>query len=620
MRLVLSLIVAATPVFAQNAPQQQTPAALLAAAQRVRDSDAAKALELAQNAVAALSKSADPSLALRAALMRCTLGMETGHDSLPQWAESALAAARVARNRRALGRAQVCHAYALDNNVGDQTAALVYYDSAIASGTETHNDTLLADAHVGRGELHYSRGDFVTSISDLTLAYRLFHRLRIESRQSYAVTALANLYADARVGQYDKALEYYQQVLAAHIKSGNKKEIAATYFNIGGTLERKPNMNEEALRYYRRALAIDMELNDPDEVAYDKRAIGVVLYHLNRPAEALVVIDEALAQFIKSGNPGYIAMTRLTRGIALRMLGRNLEAIEDLQAARDYFTRNENNRFLEWTNEHLALTYAAQGDWRQAYEARIAELDVRKKLDAQALDERTARMRVEFEAENKERENRALTRENATMRRIRQLQYTVLALSAVVIAFLALYGFRQVKNARRLRITALTDELTGLPNRRHLMLVANEQFKSAQASGKGLGVLILDIDRFKQINDTFGHLTGDEALRRVAQALQSTLRDADVVGRTGGDEFICVLPGATIATTYEIAGRIREAIALTSFRDVDPALHVTASVGASVIDSADTRFADIVQRADESLYSAKRSGHDHVAMAAASPD
>jgi diguanylate cyclase (GGDEF)-like protein len=581
MRLASALILAAVPAFAQTSQRPSPP---------------------------------DRALSLEAQVARCRRGLDEGSDSLLGWSEAMLAGARNARNRVALAHAFACHGYALDNLRGDQTGALAYYDSAIVSGQQLHNDTVLADAHVGRGELHYSRGEFTTSISDLTLAYRLYTRLAMPSRQAYALTALANLYADMRVGQYDKALEYYDQVLATHIKTGNKAEIAATYFNIGGTLERK-DKNEEALKYYRRALAIDAERNDPDEVAYDKRAIGVVLYHLNRPAEALVVIDQALAQFIKSDNPGYIAMTRLTRGIALRMLGRYREALKELQAARDYYIRNENPRFLEWTHQHLALSYAALGDWQKAYNARGDELAVQKKLNEYALDERTARMRVLFDAEKKDRDNQALLRENAANERVRKLQFAVLSLSSLVIAVLFIFVLRQIRNARRLRITAMTDDLTGLPNRRHLLHVANERFDFARANGGSLGVLGLDVDFFKQINDTYGHAVGDATLKRIAHTLQSTLRGADLVGRVGGDEFIVILPGATKTVTDDVAKRIHEAIAGTEFRDIHPDLIVRLCIGAAVIDGADASVADTMKRADESLYAAKAAGRNQAAFA-----
>lgn len=615
MRLLLVLLFAASAASAQNANLSQTPSSLLTAAKRVRDTEPEKALELTRTALGRMNQATDRLLWRQAQMMRCRLGVELTSDSMDVWADAALAVARSSHDPVALAKAQACKGYAVDNLIGDSKIALAYYDSAVAAGQKFDNDTILADAQVGRGELHYSRGDFVTSVSDLTRAYRLFTRMNIPARKVYALTALANLYADARVGQYDKALEYYQQVLAAHEKAGNQAGIAETYFNIAGTLERKERQ-EEALDYYRKALAIDSARNDPDEVAYDRRAIGVVLYHLNRPQEAIVVIDKALAQFKKTGNPFLIAMTRLARGAALRLLHRVPEAIKELEFARDYYIKNENNRFLEWTYDYLAQSYALGGRYEDAYKTNMAQLAVQKKLNEQALDERTARMRVQFDAEKKEQENRALERENAAIARVRQLQFAVLVLTSLIIAVLFVFALRQIKSTRRLRITAMTDDLTGMPNRRHLLHVAEEQFEIAREARSPLGVLGIDIDHFKQINDNFGHAVGDEALRRVSNTLQATLRGADMVGRVGGDEFIVILPGAQRSVADDVATRIHAAIAATDFADLHPNLLVTLCIGVAVIEESDSSVAEIMKRADESLYAAKGAGRNRVAALA----
>ncbi|HLL46742.1 MAG TPA: GGDEF domain-containing protein, partial [Longimicrobiaceae bacterium] len=227
------------------------------------------------------------------------------------------------------------------------------------------------------------------------------------------------------------------------------------------------------------------------------------------------------------------------------------------------------------------------------------------------------------DAEKKEQENRALLRENALRGealaagvRIRRLQLAVLALSAVVIAALVLLAVRQIRSARRLRMVALTDELTRLPNRRHLLLLAAEQVSAARERGAGFAVLALDVDHFKRINDRFGHDVGDAVLRRVAASLRSALREGDHVGRTGGEEFVAVLPGAGGSAAAEIAERVRGSIERTDFGDLHPGLTVTISVGAAVREPGDADFAATLRRADDTLYRAKSAGRNRVEMAA----
>jgi diguanylate cyclase (GGDEF)-like protein len=229
---------------------------------------------------------------------------------------------------------------------------------------------------------------------------------------------------------------------------------------------------------------------------------------------------------------------------------------------------------------------------------------------------------VRFDSEKKEAENRALLRENALRgralrdgARIRTLQAAVIALTTVIIAILGYAVARYIGNARRLRTLAMTDELTRLPNRRHLLLVAAERVRAAQQGSGPLSVLALDVDHFKQINDTLGHEVGDRVLQGVADACRGALRRDDVIGRTGGEEFVVVMPGADARIAVEVAERLRAAVEGVAWSDIDAALRVTVSVGAAEWTAADADYAAVLRRADESLYRAKHLGRNRTELA-----
>jgi diguanylate cyclase (GGDEF)-like protein len=123
------------------------------------------------------------------------------------------------------------------------------------------------------------------------------------------------------------------------------------------------------------------------------------------------------------------------------------------------------------------------------------------------------------------------------------------------------------------------------------------------------------VDHFKRINDTFGHDVGDAVLRRVAQAARGALRHDDHIGRTGGEEFVVVLPHADAGQAVDVAERLRVAVERLDWSDVDAALRVTVSVGAAERVPADGDFAALARRADDSLYRAKEAGRNRVALA-----
>lgn len=164
---------------------------------------------------------------------------------------------------------------------------------------------------------------------------------------------------------------------------------------------------------------------------------------------------------------------------------------------------------------------------------------------------------------------------------------------------------------------ATADALTGLANRRHFVERAEAEFKRARRGGHALAVLMIDIDRFKQINDGHGHAAGDSMIRHVAQQIRSKLRAIDIAGRLGGDEFAVILPDTTADKAMFVARRICEDIEHGQLElDGTRRLQVSVSVGVAALQEGDAEFGALLNRADEALYSAKGGGRNQAACAA----
>jgi diguanylate cyclase (GGDEF)-like protein len=154
-----------------------------------------------------------------------------------------------------------------------------------------------------------------------------------------------------------------------------------------------------------------------------------------------------------------------------------------------------------------------------------------------------------------------------------------------------------------------TDPLTGLANRRQLDQTADDL--RGEHAGP-VSAIMVDIDFFKQYNDRFGHLGGDDCLRKVATALTAQVRDTDVVARYGGEEFAVIMPDTDLATAGSVAERIRVAVAgLAQNHPASPAGHLTVSLGVACERPGET-VGDLIRRADQNLYAAKESGRDRV--------
>ena len=214
------------------------------------------------------------------------------------------------------------------------------------------------------------------------------------------------------------------------------------------------------------------------------------------------------------------------------------------------------------------------------------------------------------------------------------LQYTYLAMVmtglGIACSVLLIYPTIKVGVAERSRLrdmtaslsirsesleqAAVTDALTGLNNRRYFDDALREYLVAFTRIEKPLGMIIPDLDHFKQVNDTYGHSVGDDVLREVALCLQDFTRYHDVVARLGGEEFAILSPNITERQLFELAERIRKAVTQIAVAAGSVTIHVTVSAGIALWDGSETGEA-LFSRADKQLYAAKRNGRNQVCAA-----
>lgn len=158
-----------------------------------------------------------------------------------------------------------------------------------------------------------------------------------------------------------------------------------------------------------------------------------------------------------------------------------------------------------------------------------------------------------------------------------------------------------------------TDHLTGLFNRRYLMEALDKEVQRSIRKGGDLSLIILDIDHFKKVNDTYGHLQGDVVLQRVALNLQKELRSYDIAARYGGEEFVAVLPDANLKEAIFVANRVRLSIQDVKFGGTLTPLAITVSLGVATFPTLDCSTVDaFIKLADDALYRAKANGRNRV--------
>jgi diguanylate cyclase (GGDEF)-like protein/PAS domain S-box-containing protein len=163
---------------------------------------------------------------------------------------------------------------------------------------------------------------------------------------------------------------------------------------------------------------------------------------------------------------------------------------------------------------------------------------------------------------------------------------------------------------------AMTDYLTNLNNRRFFIQRGVEEIKRAHRNSQPLALLMVDIDEFKNVNDTYGHEIGDLALQHVAEVMKSSLREIDLLGRLGGEEFAALLPNTTLEDALLSAERVRETIANMSLEIAGQVLSnpITISVGVATITDGMSGIDDLLRKADIALYRAKNNGRNCVSV------
>jgi diguanylate cyclase (GGDEF)-like protein len=216
-----------------------------------------------------------------------------------------------------------------------------------------------------------------------------------------------------------------------------------------------------------------------------------------------------------------------------------------------------------------------------------------------------------------ERHNSFLSRQ--AVERAEQLDVARSALGQEVTK--RLWAERELTQAnRRLRAKALRDALTGLYNRGYLEESLERETSRARRSEQPLGVMMVDVDHFKRINDTYGHAAGDAVLRAVAQCLLSLARAEDIPCRYGGEEFVLVMAHASPATVRERAERLRAGVQALAIEHDDRSIGpVTLSVGIAMFPEHGDNWRSVLQAADTALYSAKAGGRNRVVMAETTP-
>jgi diguanylate cyclase (GGDEF)-like protein len=568
----------------------------------------------AEGALAVLAREPNADLEIRARLLLCDYYSE--RDRIAAEEEIKRSIALLPRASRPGLRAGLLTCQGdLNETAGDSVQAKALYDTAVAVGTDAQDDEMLAGALFSRGYLMGVQGQYSTGLVDLRRAQSLFEKANMPQHAVTVLNSIAILYN--RMGDNAEAVHIYTRALKAQRESGLKREIAVTLYNLGRAHEALQEW-EFAKQAYTESYDLQHELGYARGEAFALRGLAAVANAAGDSRKALDTLKRAESLLGQTIDARLGAHIQLARGIALHRLGRLEESLVSLTAALNVFKEADALGDISQTYAEMSRVQAELGDWRAAYDTQTQFKKISDKLLTNQLDQRFTTLKVEFDTAAKDKENELLTRENQAnekallqARRVRQLQAVAIALTVLLASMLATLAIYQRRTTLRMQTLAMTDELTGVPNRRDALRRLEGVLQ--RPNEPPCAVLIVDIDHFKSINDHHGHPMGDEVLKFIARELHTAVREPAFFGRLGGEEFLIALPDTSLEKGCAAAERFREQISSIDTTRWFPARRrITASIGVTASQSGICTSSDMLMRADAALYAAKRAGRNCV--------
>lgn len=515
----------------------------------------------------------------------------------------------------ATARERAGRAFSLATDVGypkgeaDSLSVLAYCGIATGKFTDALGQALRA-LEVYR-ELDDDRGHAYTSHL-VSQAYRQMNDLpraleyalpaievarRIDDPRYYMglLMSLGGAYVDR--GDYDAALRCAYEVLETsdlettpgfHADALNS--IAFTHYLMGDA--------DAGLEYADQAIDVHERIGHPDRSLYALHTAGVIRLEIDLLDEARTILEEGLGKAETEGIRTSIIEFRMELGRLAEREGDVETAFGHLREALKVAKGLDSPLRQAEVHGRLAELYKSIGDFERA----LGHFETFHRLDKQVFneqsDQRMKALQVQHEVAQAQKEAEVYRSENVSLQEEME---------------------RRQQTEQELRELAAQDPLTGVYNRQHVERRAEAILEEATRTGEAVGVLLVDLDEFKQLNDTHGHLTGDAVLRELTQRILSLIRPADVLGRYGGDEFVFLVREATREHCVGVAERIRRSIEDETLapRAGTP---TTVSIGAVHRPAdAETDLLTLLERADEALYQAKNAGKNRVQLWAQSP-
>ncbi|GGR50551.1 hypothetical protein GCM10008959_09770 [Deinococcus seoulensis] len=486
---------------------------------------------------------------------------------------------------------------------GQYEEALTHLSQGTDIGILCDNRALQADCANFTAAVYSNLQDYEKAADHLAVVLRIAREDHDRLREAHALHNLSNLYYHNR--DLDKSMELVQAGLELY-RSLNHTSGLAFALSMQATVAFDLGQPEVAAQAAQAAIEYAAQAGNLSVGNTALATAGQATARLGDTERGIAMLHAAIDEARQN------ELTLLEAG-HLYELGRVLQSSGDLRAAQDYYQQALARAEALSARDVMMNTYlqlselcAAEGRHQEAFELYRRHHDVEREIHSLSAALKTRALMTQLEVER--------VKSEAQIYRLKTIELASAneALERVNTEKSGLVNMLE-EQSRLLERQLSEDGLTGLFNRRHVEGVLQHEFLHGRVTQAPLCVAMADIDHFKQINDQFSHLVGDQVLRAVAALFQNAVRPSDSVGRYGGEEFLFVFPNTTTEQGQRICERVRELVNTYDWSQIHPALTVSLSMGVAT-DPRVPNHERLVSLADEQLYRAKRSGRNRVCV------
>ncbi|MDX6015271.1 MULTISPECIES: tetratricopeptide repeat-containing diguanylate cyclase [Shewanella] len=511
---------------------------------------------------------------------------------------------------------RLCHGW-YSQLKGNMEQAKADYDQALQQAYQLEDRRLIADARSMRGAMYSFQGNFALALEDLLTAQQLYEQLKLDYWSRYNLVDLATSFR--RFGDPQSALNYYRQLEQAYRQGGHEEQAYIVNGEMAIALEELGDFEAAVTKFQQSYNYLKRQGMTVEAAGVSVNMAGSLL-KLDRIEDAKQALERA-KPFVTEQQGGFYSFMQLYSADLLLRQGQAEQAMVPLAKAEQSFRDISNDRGLAELYLLKSEVLAAQGLWQESTNVLKSYISLHSELDSKLQSYRTTEMRTRFNADRMAKENQRLLeserlkeQEVQILQQNRLLQLAVLILASIIIFIMAILAYKQTGRSRQFQKIAHTDHLTQLANRRYTYQRGEALFNQAKHSGVPMSVILFDADNFKDINDQFGHDGGDKVLQHLASVSQTLIREQDLLGRIGGEEFLLLLPETSREECLKIAERLRQTLAESSPEALAGESRVTISAGVATLNT-ELQFSELLKLADNALYRAKNKGRNRVESA-----